>query len=160
MDKINDIKINLEPTNEDVLDLVLLIERTNQTNQAKYEIIKPVADKLNLYCDKHKIRCVEECNFLTIKIKKIKFVYYNKEKEMFMMQMKNSLNLHILNVKEKTHTIYVYKERHNFIVNYLLKAYNKIWLLYLRCKLYIQFYIFAYKQVYCKKDKSNSDSKL
>lgn len=29
MDKINDIKINLEPTNEDVLDLVLLIERTN-----------------------------------------------------------------------------------------------------------------------------------
>lgn len=134
MDKISDITIDIEPTSEDVLGLVLLIKRTNQTNQEKYEIIKPVADKLNFYCDKYGVRRVEAPNNLTIKIKKIKFVYYDKEKEMCMVQMKNSMNLHILNMKEKLHTIYVYKEHHNFIVSYLLKAYQKIWLLWMRCK--------------------------
>lgn len=107
---INDIRIGIEPITEEVLELVFLLGRTSQTDQEKYETIKPVAEKLNFYCDINSVRCIENCSFLSIKIKKIQFVYYDKESEMFMMQIKNSLNLHILNIKKKVHTIYVYKE--------------------------------------------------
>lgn len=148
MDKINDISISIEPTNEEVLELVFLIGLTNQTDKEKYETIKPVADKLNFYCDIHSIRCIEDCNFLAIKIRNIQFVYYDKDNEMFMMLMKKSSNLHILNIKEKEYTIYVHKERHNFVVSYFLKLRDRIWLLYIKCKMVIQLNLYVYKQIY------------
>lgn len=145
---INDIRIGIEPITEEVLELVFLLGRTSQTDQEKYETIKPVAEKLNFYCDINSVRCIENCSFLSIKIKKIQFVYYDKESEMFMMQIKNSLNLHILNIKKKVHTIYVYKEPHSSVVSYFSKIRDKIWLLYIKCKLRIQVYIYVYKQLY------------
>lgn len=157
MDKINNIRIDFEPANEDVLELVLLIGLTNQTDKEKYEIIKPVADKLNFYCDIHSIRCIDDCDFLAIKMKKIHFAYYNKETEMFMMLMKKSSNLHILNIKKKVLTIYIYKKRHNFVVSYFFKLCDRIWLLYIRCKMRIQLYLYVYKQLYSNSQKHNSD---
>lgn len=157
MEKNKGFEIKIEPADEYALKLLLMIDRTNQTNQEKYEIIKPVADKLNFYCDMKSVRCIDDCSFLAIKIKKIKFVHHDKDSEMFLMQMKNSLNLHILDVKNKEHTIYVYTEQHNFIVDYFIGVCNRFRLLCLKCKMRIQFYIYAFKQIYCSSDKHDSE---
>lgn len=137
MNKINDIRINIEPANEEILEFILLTRLTHQTDQEKYEIIKPVADKLNFFCDIHSIRCIDDCNYLAIKIKKIHFVHYDRESNMFMMLMKKNPNLHILNINAKEHTIYVNKEHHNFIASFFLKMSDRIWLLYTKCSMNI-----------------------
>lgn len=157
MEKNKSFEIKVEPTDEQVLRVVLLIERTNQPNQEKYEIIKPVADKLNFYCDMQSVRCIDDCSFLAIKIKKIKFVHYDKDSEMFMMRMKNSMDLHVLDIKNREHTIYVFSEKHNFIVGYFINVRNRFRLLCLKCRMRIQFYLYACKQIYFSNQKQDSD---
>ena len=64
MNDINGIRIDIKPANEQIYELFLIMSLNNQTNQEKYDVIKPIADKLNLYCDTHSIKCIEDCNFL------------------------------------------------------------------------------------------------
>lgn len=148
MDTLDAIRVGIEPVDGKAFELACRIALTNQTEQEKYEIIKPVAEELNYYCDSHSIRFVEDCDFLAIKLKNIHFVHYEKETKMFMLTMKKSFNLHVLNINKKELTIYVYKEHHNFIVSCFLKFFGMIKWYYMKCKIKIQLYLYAYKLLY------------
>lgn len=148
MNDFNGIRIDIKHSNVEIYEQVLLMSLVNQANQKKYDAIKPVADKLNLYCDTHCIRCIEDCDFLSFPLDKIQYVEYSKEDDVLMFVLKKSSDLHLLNIDAKVHTIYVYKGQHNFIVNYFLKVRYTTWLLYIRYKLRIQLYLYTYKQLY------------
>lgn len=88
MNNINDIRIDIKPSNVQIYEQVLVMSLINQTNQEKYEAVKPVADKLNLYCDTHCIKCIEDCNFLSISFDKIQYAEYDKEDNILMIVLK------------------------------------------------------------------------
>nr|DAO73537.1 MAG TPA: hypothetical protein [Caudoviricetes sp.] len=156
MNNINDIRIDIKPSNVQIYEQVLVMSLINQTNQEKYEAIKPVADKLNLYCDTHCIKCIEDCNFLSISFDKIQYAEYDKEDNMLMIVLKKSPNLHLLNIDAKVHTIYVYKEHHNCIVGFFLKLYNRIRIIFFRLKMKYQLIKYINKQIFSNNQKQNS----
>lgn len=110
MNNFNDIRIDIVQSDVQIYEQVLLMSSVNQTNQEKYNIIKPVADSFNLYCDTQCIKYIEDCECLSFPLDKIQYVEYNKEDNMLMFVLKKSPNLHLLNIDAKVHTIYVYKE--------------------------------------------------
>lgn len=156
MDNSNNIKINIRPATEDSLILLTRIIFSEQTEQEKYEALKPVAEKLNYYCDLRGIRLSEDCNFLVVKLKNIHFAYYEEETNMFMLTMENSLDIHVVDLNHKVHTIYMFKEKHNFIASCFEKMYDRIWLKYKCCKIRIQVYIYIFKKLYNNSQKHNS----
>lgn len=147
MNNFNDIRIDIVQSDVQIYEQVLLMSSVNQTNQEKYDIIKPVADSFNLYCDTHCVKYIEDCDCLTFPLDKIQYVEYDKEDNILMFVLKKSPNLHLLDIDAKVHTVFAYKEQHNFIVSCFLMIRNKVWLLYIRCKLWIQLYLYAYKRV-------------
>lgn len=148
MNDINGIRIDIRPSNVQIYEQVLLMSLNNQTNQEKYDVIKPIADKLNLYCVTQCIKCIEDCNFLAFPLNKIQYVEYDKEDNMLMVILKKSPNLHLLNIDAKVHTIYVYKEHHNCVVGFFYNIYNRIRIILFCIKMKYQLIQYINKQIF------------
>lgn len=148
MNDINGIRIDIKPANEQIYELFLIMSLNNQTNKEKYDVIKPVADKLNLYCDTHCIKCIEDCNFLAFPLNKIQYVEYDKEDNMLMVILKKSPNLHLLNIDAKVHTIYVYKETYNCVFEFFHNIYNRIRIILFHIKMKYQLIQYINKQIF------------
>lgn len=148
MNDINGIRIDIKPANEQIYELFLIMSLNNQTNQEKYDVIKPIADKLNLYCDTQCIKCIEDCNFLAFPLNKIQYAEYDKEDNMLMVILKKSPNLHLLNIDAKVHTIYVYKEKHNCVFEFFHNIYNRIRIILFCIKMKYQLIQYINKQIF------------
>lgn len=151
MNLINDIGVDIQQANQEIFELMLMMQMYNQPNQEKYDIVKPLADRLDLYCDEHCVKCIEDCDFLSLSFDKIQSVDYDEDDDVLFLKLKKSKNLHVLNITNKTHIIYVHKEKHNCIFEFFLKIYNQIRLRFFCYKLKIQLIQYIKKQLITNK---------
>ena len=156
MNVVNDIDIAIKQTNQEIFELMLMMHMYNQDNQEKYDIIKPICDRLNLYCNEHCIKCIEDCDFLSLPFDKIQSVDYDKDDDVLFVMLKKSMNLHVLHINEKAHIIYVYKEKHNCVFEFFLNIYKQIKLRFFCYKIKMQLIKYINKQIFSNNQKQNS----
>ena len=151
MNLINDIGVDIQQANQEIFELMLMMQMYNQDNKEKYELIKPLADRLDLYCDTVCVKCIEDCDFLSLSFDKIQSVDYDEDDDVLFVMLKKSKNLHVLNISNKTHIIYVYKEKHNCIFDFSIRIYNQIKLRFFCYKLKMQLIQYIKKQLITNK---------
>ncbi|MBV4152354.1 hypothetical protein [Bacteroides fragilis] len=134
MSEISELRIEAKQADEDILELIILMELDNQTNQQKYEVIKPFSERLNLYCDEISLRFEKDTDLFAIPLSSISCAEYEEDNDALFILFKNK-HLHELNLSDKTHNIYIIKEQHNCIVEFLLNIYNRIRIAFIVFKL-------------------------
>lgn len=85
-----------------------------QTNQQKYETIRPFFERLNLYCDAVSLRFERDKDLFAIPLSSIKCAEYKEDTDILFILFNN------------THTIFIIKEKHNCIIQPLITLYNSI----------------------------------
>ena len=78
MYEISELGIEVKQADSEVIELICLMGLANQTNQEKYELIKPFFERLNLYCDEFCLRLEKDTEK---KIKRYIKKSLNKQKE-------------------------------------------------------------------------------
>lgn len=114
------LRVEVKQADEKVLELIQLISLIKQTGREKYEILKPVADKLNFYCDTEYLKSAG----LSIPLKEIYYAEYDKN--VLFLLLKKSRWLYVFDFDTRVYTIYMYKEKHNCIFEFFIKWYNSI----------------------------------
>lgn len=118
--------IEVEQADQETLELIDLIEEDNQTNQEKYETIKPFFDRLNLFCDEFSLRFEKDSDLFTIPLNAITGAIYEETGDVLFLLFKNNRSLHAFNMKSKIHTIYITRKKHNPFITFFLNIYNRI----------------------------------
>ena len=117
MSEISELRIEAKQADGEVLELILLMGLVKQTDQQKYEVIKPFFEKLNLYCDEMSLRFEKDTDLFAVPLSSISCVEYEEDNDALFMLFNNK-HLHEFNLFDKTHTIYIIKEKHNCIYNH------------------------------------------
>ena len=123
---MNDIETVVRQADKDIVELMCLMWMQKQTNQEKYEIIKPFFERLNLYCDEYSLRFDRDADLFSIPLASIDGVEYEEEDDVLFILFNKNKTLHTFNLPEKRHTIYVYKKKHNCFIEFFLSIYNRI----------------------------------
>ena len=118
--------IEVEQADEEVLELIDLIEEDNQTNKEKYETIKPIFDRLNLFCDEVSLRFEKDSDLFAIPLDAITGAIYEETGDVLFLLFKSNRSLHAFNMGNKIHTIYVTQKKYNPFISFFLKLYNRI----------------------------------
>lgn len=125
MGELNELRIEVKQAVGEILDLILYLNIIKQTDQQKYEIIKPFFERLNLYCDEISLRFEKDADLFAIPLDSVKCAEYKEDIDTLFILFKNK-HLHELNLFNKTHTIYIIKEKHNCIFEFFINLYNRI----------------------------------
>ncbi|MCS2358835.1 hypothetical protein [Bacteroides fragilis] len=125
MSEISELRIEAKQADGEVLELILLMGLVKQTDQQKYEVIKPFFEKLNLYCDEMSLRFEKDTDLFAVPLSSISCVEYEEDNDALFMLFNNK-HLHEFNLFDKTHTIYIIKEKHNCIFEFFINLYNRI----------------------------------
>ena len=125
MSEISELRIEPKQADGEVLELILLMGLVKQTDQQKYEVIKPFFEKLNLYCDEMSLRFEKDTDLFAVPLSSISCVEYEEDNDALFMLFNNK-HLHEFNLFDKTHTIYIIKEKHNCIFEFFINLYNRI----------------------------------
>jgi hypothetical protein len=125
MGELNELRIEVKQAVGEVLELILLMGLNKQTDQQKYEIIKPFFERLNLYCDEVSLRFEKDTDLFAVPLSSISCVEYEEDNDVLFMLFKNK-HLHEFNLSNQTHTIYIDKEKHNCIFEFFINLYNRI----------------------------------
>lgn len=131
MCEISDFGIEVKQADSEVIELICLMGLVNQTNQEKYEVIKPFFERLNLYCDEFCLRFEKDTDLFAIPLSTINSVEYEEEDDVLFMLFKKNRHLHSFNINLKIHTIYIIKEEHNCVFEFFLNIYNRIRILFI-----------------------------
>ena len=125
MGEISELRIEAKQADENILELILIMGLVKQTDQQKYEVIKPFFERLNLYCDEVYLRFEKDTDLFAVPLSSISCVEYEEDNDVLFMLFKNR-HLHVFNLSDKTHTIYGIKEKHNCIFEFFINLYNRI----------------------------------
>lgn len=125
MGEISELRIEAKQADENILELILIMGLVKQTDQQKYEVIKPFFERLNLYCDEVSLRFEKDTDLFAVPLSSISCVEYEEYNDVLFMLFKNR-HLHVFNLSDETHTIYVIKEKHNCIFEFFINLYNRI----------------------------------
>lgn len=145
---MNDIETIVQQADKDILELMCLMWMQKQTNQEKYEIIKPFFKRLNLYCDEYSLRFDKDTDLFSIPLASIDGVEYEEDDDILFMLFNKNKTLHLFNLPQKRHIIYVYKKRHNCIVEFFLNGYNKVRVKFICYKLKLDLMRYIKKQLF------------
>lgn len=122
---MNDI-VKVVPADEGMIELIKLLKAINQSNEEKYEVLKPIADRLHLYCDKINLKLKEESNKLAIPLDTISGTIYEEEEDILFISFKRNEDLHAINISNHIHIIYVTERKQHSIVSFFLRIYHLI----------------------------------
>ena len=111
---------------EEVLELIDLLEQVNQPNFEKYEILKPLFERLNLYCDEQSIRFEKDSDCFAIPLEAISGVIYEEIGDVLYLLFQQNRNLHTFYINTHQHIIYTASKRHNSILSLFLNIYKRI----------------------------------
>lgn len=125
MDELKSLRIESKQAVGEISELISRLNSVKQTNQQKYEIIKPFFERLNLYCDIESLRFERDKDLFAIPLSSIKCAEYKEDTDILFILFNNN-DLHELNLFNNTHTIFIIKEKHNYIIQPLITLYNSI----------------------------------
>lgn len=135
MYEISEFGIEVKQADSEVIELICLMGLANQTNQEKYELIKPFFERLNLYCDEFCLRLEKDTDLFAIPLSTIDYVEYEEVGDVLFILFKKNRHLHSFNINLKIHTIYIIKEKHNCIFEFFLNIYNRIRIIFIGYRL-------------------------
>ena len=98
MYEISELGIEVKQADSEVIELICLMGLANQTNQEKYELIKPFFERLNLYCDEFCLRLEKDTDLFAIPLSTIACVEYEEEDDILFILFKKSRHLHSFNI--------------------------------------------------------------
>ena len=125
MGELKSLRIESKQAVGEVSELISRLNSVKQSNQQKYEIIKPFFERLNLYCDTVSLRFDRDKDLFAIPLSSIKCAEVKEDTDTLFILFNNN-DLHELNLFDNTHTIFIIKEKHNCIVQPLITLYNSI----------------------------------
>ena len=125
MGELKSLRIESKQAVGEVSELISRLNSVKQSNQQKYEIIKPFFERLNLYCDTVSLRFERDKDLFAIPLSSIKCAEVKEVTDTLFILFNNN-DLHELNLFDDTHTIFIIKEKHNCIVQPLITLYNSI----------------------------------
>lgn len=125
MDELNELRIESKQAVGEISELISRLNSVKQTNQQKYEIIKPFFERMNLYCDAVSLRFERDTDLFAIPLASVKCAEYKENTETLFILFNNN-DLHELNLYDNTHIIYIIKEKHNCIIQPLINLYNSV----------------------------------
>lgn len=125
MGELNELRIEVKQAVGEVSELISRLNSVKQTNQQKYETIRPFFERLNLYCDAVSLRFERDKDLFAIPLSSIKCAEYKEDTDILFILFNNN-DLHELNLFNNTHTIFIIKEKHNCIIQPLITLYNSI----------------------------------
>lgn len=125
MDELKSLRIESKQAVGEISELISRLNSVKQTNQQKYETIRPFFERLNLYCDSISLRFERDKDLFAIPLSSIKCAKVKEDTDILFILFNNN-DLHELNLFNNTHTIFIIKEKHNCIIQLLITLYNSI----------------------------------
>lgn len=125
MGELNELRIESKQAVGEISELISRLNSVKQTNQQKYETIRPFFERLNLYCDVVSLRFERDKDLFAIPLASIKCAEVKEDTDILFILFNNN-DLHELNLHDNTHTIFIIKEKHNCIIQPLITLYNSI----------------------------------
>lgn len=122
---MNDI-VNVQQVNEEVIELIDLLEAAHQSNKEKCQVIKPVFERVNLYCDEFCLRQQKDSETLVIPLDAIGGAIYQEDDDVLFFSLKESRNLHAYSISNHVHIIYVTEKKRNPIVSFFSRIKHRI----------------------------------
>ena len=99
MYEISELGIEVKQADSEVIELICLMGLANQTNQEKYELIKPFFERLNLYCDEFCLRLEKDTDLFAIPLSTIACVEYDSDSIICIQkELKNTIMFFLYNV--------------------------------------------------------------
>lgn len=120
----SELKIEVKQADPEILELALLMESTHQTAEEKFGIVKPVFDRMDLYCDETFLRLEKDTELFAIPVSSIKHALYEEYCDVLFLLFNNRY-LHKFDLTHKTHYIYVIEKRRNCIINFFQNLYDR-----------------------------------
>lgn len=120
------MKLVVKETDLEILELIDLMGMLTQTNHDKYEILSPIFERLNLYCDEASLRLEKDADLFAIPLSAIYSVEYEEDGDVLYLLFKNNKRLHSIVISQKIHIIYITKEKRNSVIRLFQKVYNRI----------------------------------
>ena len=81
MGEISELRIEAKQADENILELILIMGLVKQTDQQKYEVIKPFFERLNLYCDEVSLRFEKDTDLFAVPLSSISCVEYEEDND-------------------------------------------------------------------------------
>lgn len=134
MDELKSLRIESKQAVGEISELISRLNSVKQSNQQKYEIIRPFFERLNLYCDSISLRFERDKDLFAIPLASVKCAEVKEDTDILFILFNNN-NLHELNLHDNTHTIFIIKEKHNCIFEFFINIYNRIRFICYRLKL-------------------------